>query len=585
MNHAGVLDKHDFEHSDRLREDIIVQIRAPGGLFFLSKYIYGFDRLNERVHVPLSKWIETSIREPHALLSEKDPRGAGKTTLSNISLPGWAFLQEEVPGTPIRGLNTRFAVVAPKRDLAAYGHVMTMRDLFDQCETWKALTYDIVIPRRDMWSLTHGLGFVRTNLAGGPNIMPMGMESIATGLHPHIFIVDDPINERNFQSITLIQQIKDWIIKSANLTESEQGARFFIGNTWALDDPQDWMRPETEVDGKRIFAAVKTWERGMESCEECLNGRARDHGESAHVGDIIPTLLDTQAGIPATQDDVERIKSTRDRVMLMAQYYNRPVAPGTLQFDTRDIGAWEWHDVGADNEPALVVQSRLWGAEAANEVRRGNPNFFCLGRSGMWKERIPLSALEIYILVDPAPSKEEKEGRSRFAVTVEGVERTGLRQFHLDEYASNAPPQKNLDVILDFWLKWFPYVKKIGIEAVAYQATIGDSVLDRARDRQIFTLAGKHVDMLPRLQAEGAQEDRIRYTLMPLFSGGNYYMHLSHRILRSEIATFGMAGSKHDLLDALSNLPRVRGRKSGGSAGGEVALAAAVRRRIPGGGA
>src|SRR5947209_5189144 len=142
MNHERILDKHDISHSDRLREEIILQIREPDGLFFLSRHIFGFTRLNERVHKPLARWLAEHIRVPHALLTIRDPRGAGKSTLATISLPGWAFLQEDVPGTPVRGLNTRFGIVAPKRDLAAYGPVLTIRDLFMSCEMWKALTFD-----------------------------------------------------------------------------------------------------------------------------------------------------------------------------------------------------------------------------------------------------------------------------------------------------------------------------------------------------------------------------------------------------------------------------------------------------------
>jgi len=578
MNAEKVLDRHDFEGSDRLREEILLEIRSPGGLYFLARHIFGFTRLNERVHRPLSEWLERNIRDPHALLSIRDPRGSGKTTLCNISLPGWAFLQEDVPGTPIRGLNTRFNIIAPKRDLAAFGSVMTMRDLFEQCETWKALTFDIVVPRKDMWSLTHGLSIQRPEPAGGPNIVPMGMESVMTSTHPNINLTDDPLNERNYNSPTEISKIKDGIIKTHNLTESVGGARLYIGNIWALNDPQDWMRPETEVDGKRIFENVKIWERGMEACKVCLNNRPMDHGETDHEGEIVPVMLDRLENVPATMEDVWRVQHSVDNVMLQAQYYNRPVAPGTLQFDMSNVRSWDWEQGGIESEPTLLIGARV--DEAADAIKRGSIYFTRVGSKGMVYERVPTSHLDIYILVDPAPSKEETARHSQFAITVEGCERNGLRQFHLDEYASNAPPQRNLDAILDFYLKWYPFVRKIGIESVAYQATIGDSLLDRARDRKIGTLRESMIEMIPRLASEDAQADRIRYNLMPLFTSGNYYIHRTHRIIQAQGGTFGMAGAKHDLLDALSNLSRVRGagRKGGRGRESKILVDAALQR-------
>jgi hypothetical protein len=590
VNREGVLDKHDFKGSDRLREELILACRQADGLFFTSRYLLGFTRLSEKVHKPMAVAYAAQIRKPNALIAVRDPRGSGKTTLCDISVMPWAFLQEPVEGSPIRGMDTRMIVVAPKKEIAAYGHVMTMQNLFEQSETYRELTHDFVIPDKRTWSRLKGLSFIRPGASGGPNIIPMGIDSIATGLHPTLFMCDDLIHEHNYTNRLEIARIKQWMIQSHNLTESEGGARVFIGNIWAINDPQDFLRPETLVDGKHIFEDVWIWERGMDACDLCLDNRPPDHQESDHIDPITYVMLDrvikkdedgNDVTTPPTEVDANRIKGRLDTLTLMAQYYNRPVAPGELQFDIKDLRHWEWEPSSVDGRPTIRV-----GAQpdiAAQEVKAGSP-YFTLPRAGHMgsRELIPVDRLDVYILVDPAPQKEESELHSKFAISVEGCETTGLRQFHLDEYAAQKPPRVNLDAILDLWIKWWPNVVKIGIEAVAYQKTIGDSLLDRARDRNIHTLQEKHIEMFPRLSAEGPQMDRIRYTLMPLFSGGNYYIHDTHRILKAQVNTFGVAGSKHDLLDALSNINRIRKRRGRrGRYSSAHSVAAAARRRIP----
>jgi hypothetical protein len=573
MNADQNLDKHDFKGSDRLREELLMTICRPGGLFFTARHLLGFNRLSKRVHEPPSLWIEARLREPNSIMAFRDPRGSGKTTLGNISVPFWALPQPVTdPSSPVRGLDTRIADVAPKKDISSYGHIMTIRNLFDGCEVYRELTHDIVIPRRDMWSLKNGLSFHRPSAEGGPNIIPLGIDSIMTGMHPTIFMCDDLIHEHNYRNRGEIMRIKDWMIKSHNLTESEHGARFFIGNIWAIDDPQDFLRRTTLVDGKAIFADVHIWERGMEGCELCISGRQPEHKEEHHTEPMIPVLLDNKIGFdeeteevitaPATIEDVERIKRSLDTPTLMAQYYNWPVAPGDLQFDINDIKIWDWYRMPGEGEPALAVNV----SPQVYEANKGHGGRFIRTR-GIPQEIIPLRNLEVYIIVDPSPSTEEAATRSRFAITVEACERVGVRQFHLDEYASNALPQVNLDQILEYWIKWWPASRKIGIESVAYQSTVKHSLIDRAREKGIFSskLGDKHVENINRLKSEGVQIDRIRYVLMPLFASGNYYMHDTHRILRGEVSTFGIAGSKHDLLDAISNLHRIKGNKGGRS--------------------
>ena len=72
--------------------------------------------------------------------------------------------------------------------------------------------------------------------------------------------------------------------------------------------------------------------------------------------------------------------------------------------------------------------------------------------------------------------------------------------------------------------------------------------------------------------------DRIKFALLPIMEAGNLYVRRDHRIFYEEAGRFGLPGAKHDFLDALSNIVRVRpGRKV--RTGGGGARQAALQRR------
>jgi hypothetical protein len=74
-----------------------------------------------------------------------------------------------------------------------------------------------------------------------------------------------------------------------------------------------------------------------------------------------------------------------------------------------------------------------------------------------------------------------------------------------------------------------------------------------------MTLRERDIEMLTRLRSEGAQEDRIKYALVPLAEAGNLYYHPLMRKFRAEFDHFGIKGSKHDILDSMSNYDRTAG--------------------------
>jgi hypothetical protein len=566
VNHAQTLDKFDFDN-DRLREEILLECQQPGGLLFVAKRLLGFSRLNDRVHRPAAEYIEQTISRSFGAGSFGDPRGQGKSTLSQ-SIPFWLFLQPERPDSPLRGLNSRLAYVAPRIDLARYHHLAKVRDLFDRCAVYRELTGDFIRPRKDMWGLKEGLMFEGADVKGGRNIIPLGMETTSTTLHPIVLVIDDPITEQNYRSLTEIVKILDWIDKSFSLVEPERGARLVIGNIWAKGDPQDTIGPNAPDEYKHL-RNFTTWRRGLIACAGCVGGRTEDDHPS-HVDEptdaegLIPVMLDTHPPTlevdgtetlhPATLEDAHNTIGSVHHITAMAQYFNRPVAMGSVQFDEGQIKPWDPHFDALGNF-ALAIPTEI--KKATEAAKMGDARYQQI--RNLWVEILPATALDVYLLVDPSPSEEETKRHSRFAVATLGLEKKGPRIFLLQEYAKNAAPQVNYDAILDSYLQWKVQYRKMGIESVGYQATIPRAVYDRARVRGINALTFSSIEKIPRVRSEGEQIDRIKYALSGIFESGLFFARRDHHIFRGEVKEFGIRGSRHDLLDAISNGPLLWG--------------------------
>lgn len=555
MKRSGALETHDLSN-DRLVEEILEAIMQPDGLFTFSHQVLGRERLNEKKHKPLAIAYVKALKVPDSTVSIGDPRGSGKSTLLVEDFIPWMPLQPPVKGTVFRGLDSRVALMAPRVGLASI-RVGAVKRVFEH-PVYRRLAGDFVKPDPSMWSPMNGLRIQRKGLGGEPTVMPLGLDSTSTMLHPPLVIVDDPVHENNWQSTIELARAKLCVVLAYNLTHAEAGVRVVIGNIWVKDDVQDSIRKSDPM-----WANAFIWRRGLLCCEECLNGRpdpdAEDkekrHSHSlGELADPIIIHLDKPdgSGEPSEADAAEMYRALPVEIS-SAQLDNDPIPPGSTQLDVKDLRYWEWAR-GGDGEalPAISI-----GA-AVHEIGRPGVVGPRVVSQGV-REIIPLHDTDVYMFIDPASTEEEREGRSRFAAATVAVHRTTPRVFVLSEYAANKPPHVNYDNVLDMWLGWhnITNVKKVFYESVGYQATIGDTLVTQAGTRGIPIRIGD-MEPLPRLKAEGPQLDRIRYALMPLMTNGCLYIHPSHRIFIQEVKTFGLKNRPHDLLDAVSNIVRIK---------------------------
>lgn len=593
MHRDGTLELHDVK-PDRIKEEMHEITNSPDGLWFISREMIGNTRLVEKIHKPVLRWVQQILKTPDGIGAVRDPRASGKTDGITIAVPFWALAADPIDGSVIQGVNTCFVIVAPKKDIASYVFLTNIDARYEQCKVYREV-FPWVMKNDKRWSLKNGLTFQRTLLGGLPTIMPLGMESVSTSLHPPILICDDPIHEQNYRSSVEVRRVKDWVAHSQSLTAPIHGVRLFIGNYWGVGDVQDQFHPDRE-DCAREFQKVHVWERGMTGCDTCIAGESVDglRGGSisgrvpghVHEGEISAVALGKpeMAAAVARGEDIEipegpehiaDIRESLPTFIFLTQRENILVDPANLEFQKEWIQYWEWDNQRGD----LAIRVSADPMTAALAIKQGSPRFGNDGyRTGPF-ETIPIYELDFWMLIDPAPSEEASAQRSRFAIATLATHKTTPRQFLIDEYAANKPQHVNLAKVLDTYVQWRTQVKKIGVESVGYQATIKNTILQMADARQIIGLRESMIENLTRLRSEGAQEERIKFALIPVLESKNFFVRKDHRIFLAEYDTFGLKGSKHDLLDACSNLSRLVGPRRFARGTGTGAVETARKRR------
>ncbi len=581
--------------TERVKDELREWTWSDEGLYFVSRHLVGNTRLIERVHKPMLNWAQVVMSTPDALGALRDPRATGKTDGFSIATPYWGWAQPKKEGTPVQGTDTCFAYVMPKKDLASFVVLVSINERWSKCPIYFELFP--WVKQSKHWSMRHGFRLDRESVGGLPNVVPLGMESISTSLHPPILIVDDPIHEQNYRSRVLVAGVKNWAKHSHALVLPWHGVRMFVGNHWSIDDMQSEMHPERGEECKREYRKVQVWERGITGCETCVEGEkvtypgggsitGRIPGHE-HSGPTIPVALAKTEGAVLGLDGEEEpeeyihdVREAKDTETFMTQHENLLIDSTLLHFKKENLVYWEWA-TGANAETLLRVPVSPHVATLGIQQGLGDRYHNAGARWGT-SELLPLDDLELYILVDPAPEEERRVDRSRFAAALYGVERNGPREFLIGEYADQAPQHEHIDFLLDWYEQWRPYFRRFGIESVGYQKTLKDSILIAAGARGIVTLRESDFEMLSRLKSEGQQIDRIKYILGPKLEKKILYVHPTHRIFRAEHDVFGVEGTKHDLLDAMSNVDRVAVRRRRGGSAKSRELAAAARRRLAG---
>jgi len=205
-----------------------------------------------------------------------------------------------------------------------------------------------------------------------------------------------------------------------------------------------------------------------------------------------------------------------------------------------------------------ITYPERFGPEVLDELRAslGPYMFHCLYlnqpiRSGdmtfrpewfKWYDHEP-SGLMVWTTVDPAgdPSTAKGDPDYNVVMTCGKDLQTGLI-YVLDYSRERCNPGQLISLIFDHVRRWGPVM--VGIEAVAYQATLSYWLRERMRAEDNWF---RVEELRPGRQSK---DSRVR-GLQPLFSNGVIHLRRHMRELESELLAFPL-GAHDDLVDALS---------------------------------
>jgi len=315
--------------TDHITRDLRAEVarRGRASLFFFAKYLFGRTGLNERAHQALCGFCQQVILRPNSLGVGEDPRGSGKSNAITIPAVAWCLIQDPAEcrreGWNILGPETNIAVASYKVPFATIfisdtRKTITNNDLF----RW---AYPEIRPgttwREEFWS-------IERESTTGHSCMALGTESGSTSLHPMILIIDDMLNESNYQSPTEVQSSVDWVRHSVDLTAPLGGSRLIVQNEWSDRGVNATLRDDNR---KQPFSAF-FFSRSRVVCEDCDGGRVLDtYGNPIvcpHPRERRP-ILDTflrDPEKPYTMADVEALKASMPRVQWFCQHENDPLA-------------------------------------------------------------------------------------------------------------------------------------------------------------------------------------------------------------------------------------------------------------------
>jgi hypothetical protein len=526
---------------EEVRQELLDSISAS--LFFFCKYIMGFAELHETIHGVACDFVQDVLRTPNGLGLLEDPRGHFKSSIATIAGPLHLVISNVVKLTPYQGANTRIGIVSSKKEHAC-NFLRLIRWQLDNNALLRWLRPEIFPEAKDKaqnWS-TKTITLRRTEGFTQPTFDTLGAESGAASKHYNVCFFDDLIHEKNYKSITEVENAIEIARLSRELTGIESGTRLFVGNSWDMFDLNN-----SYLKGEELRGIIKIFSRSGTACKRCYLGRPlTPEGaleEHVHEQPVFPLLpMKGHGGGPMTFADLESIKKQLGTRIYMAQLENETLDPSILDFSMEWL---RYFTMEADEHGKRYIQY----IKATPKIEGG-----VFGTSDGPRDfetvRIPLENLDVYELVDPGLS-DKSEGARTAIVTVAAM-RSGPSIFVLDPWAQAIDASKVTDMIIRKYKEWRP--RKIGIEGVAYQRVLGPTIRRVAAAEYHININEDKVIMCKTGRQD--KDERIRGALAPLFENRHVYIQRHHASFIDEYRKFPR-GVYKDILDAFSFITQV----------------------------
>jgi hypothetical protein len=175
-------------------------LHGRDSLYLLCKVVLGYDKLNERVHLPMCRFV-VQTRKPGGRRMMLMPRGHFKTTIWTI-----ADSIQEVCLDP----NIRILIVADTGTNAS----RFMREIqlhFERNELFRRIFSDIIPPNfnKALWN-QYEMEVVRKSISRDPTIDAIGALGGSESRHYHMIKADDLVTEKCIRSDVEMDKVTKW---------------------------------------------------------------------------------------------------------------------------------------------------------------------------------------------------------------------------------------------------------------------------------------------------------------------------------------------------------------------------------------
>lgn len=508
--------------SERVETWLMARARARRDLLWHCRHVLGLSRLNEKMHrAPANFCMSIFTAAKYGFGNYRDPRGNGKTSLSTRGGSTWIVIQDPIEcierNWPILGRESRLGVNTLKSEFTAMFMQMLLDDL--ESDDFRTLFPELIPPIPRRWGqkgidlergLPHALkahplfaSYPKMTRFLDPTFAPGSLESGRAGAHTHGELIDDPVNEKTWNSEVNISTAVHGIDQLFNVVRPERGFRLVTGNDWCPGDVND------RLDSRGVW---KVFMRSATACEGCRDGYPIDErgivlkdpvGRPAHKhsGPTFTWLMPESDG---KTPDLGQIREACGSIHIyMAQYENDPIAPEATSWASDRLPVYEVVEFRGSRQLDLNTLVKFPDPRA-KDVPPEDRFQVCRIRD-----------LDRTLAFDPRHAAEG-QGASEGAITVLG--RTPCDTFlWLSSIATQDDPLSMLGILVEEVIKW--RIHRIAVESVGYQRVI-KGLLQREFEAQKINWLDWDRDIVPIVisKADGEKKQRITDSLNPLIN-------------------------------------------------------------------
>lgn len=382
---------------------------ALSSLYNFSKYVLGYDKMDDDVHKEWETWIDHSVGIGKIKLMLM-PRGHFKSTFFTVSAPIWLLLQDQEKRILIlnaRWDNARSFLFEITQQLK---NNPMLHWLFPETLAWLELS--------DRWT-ADSITLPRKTAKKEPSIMTSGVGAHLVSQHFDLIIGDDLVDNENTMT-------KDQLDKTINF----------------------WKQSLSLLE---VYGESDYWLIGTRWHDGDLYGYLLKHiPEELHVIKRQAILEDGTPYFPSmfSLEALQKIRKAQGTYIFSCQYMNEPV-------DEEDaIFRREWVRY-APHAVKMYQQDGWWKAFIVvhNKLMPGG-----------YEER----EIQIYAGIDPAIG--ERDYNDYTAIAVIGIDQITGMVYLIDLVYDRLNPKGQIDALFAINKKWHPIC--IAVETIAYQKAL-----------------------------------------------------------------------------------------------------------------